>query len=204
MQFMSWRAIFLITFVIAMPILALPPVARRIDELLYGKPPADFARPPAPPPVIEARPPKPQGISQAGYEEQSPAAGAIEPASYAKNESPPLLAPTPQFEPLAPQFEPLPAQALSSTLPEPAIDERKIAQLQEIRARLEQLGADYVVVEIQEGGRYRFHCRMLVDDRSRFTKPFEASAFDPVGAGNEVLRAVEAWRAAGSSARPRP
>jgi hypothetical protein len=186
---------FLITFVVAMPVLALPPVARRIDELLYGPPPADFGRPPAPPPptpVIEARPPKSDGISQAAYQEASPVGDALA-ASYVKNDSPPLLAPTPQFEPLAPP----PA----SPAGEPIVDEHKIAALQQIRARLEQLGADYVVVEVQDGGRFRFQCRMLVDERSRFTRPFEASGFDPVAAGEEVLRAVEGWRAAGSAGR---
>src|SRR5437867_6810015 len=49
MRFLSLRALFLLGFVIAMPVLALPPVARRIDELLYGPPPADFGRPPAAP-----------------------------------------------------------------------------------------------------------------------------------------------------------
>jgi hypothetical protein len=70
--------------------------------------------------------------------------------------------------------------------------------LQQIRGRLEELGADYLIVETTDGGgRYRFHCRMLVDARSRFTRPFEAESPDPLAAGEEVLRAVEAWRAKG-------
>ena len=32
MRFLSLRAVFLLGFVVAMPVLALPPVARRIDE----------------------------------------------------------------------------------------------------------------------------------------------------------------------------
>ena len=46
MRFLSLRAVFLLGFVVAMPVLALPAVARRIDELLYGSPPTDFGRPP--------------------------------------------------------------------------------------------------------------------------------------------------------------
>jgi hypothetical protein len=89
-------------------------------------------------------------------------------------------------------------QRRSSLLPEPErrIDDQAIARLQQIRQRLEQLGAEYVIVESLEGGRYRFHCRMLIDERSRFTKPFETSSFDPVAAGEQVLQSVQAWRAA--------
>lgn len=200
MQFLSWRSTFLFAFVVGMPILALPPVARRVDELLYGAPPADFGRPPAPPPTpgVQSVPaPLPTGpLSRASYDEPSPATGLTQPASYTTTESPPLLAPAPPFEPLAP--------AVPAATPEPAIDDQKIAQLQAIRERLEQLGADYVVVEVLEGRRYRFYCRMLVDDRTRFTRPFEASAFDPVAAGQEVLQSVEAWRTAARPAAPSP
>jgi hypothetical protein len=139
--------------------------------------------------------PKANGLSRALYNETSPAAGAAQPATYLANESPPLLAPTPRFEPLAPQPPAAPP-------PEANTDDQTIARLQQIRERLERLGADYVVVEVQEGGRYRFHCRMLVDDRSRFTKPFESSGFDPVAAGMEVLQQVESWRG-GAAEQPR-
>jgi hypothetical protein len=84
---------------------------------------------------------------------------------------------------------------------EPSIDEMTLARLQQIRQRLEDLGADYVIVEARESGGFRFHCRMLVDDRSRFTRPFEASAGDAVAAGEQVLREVEAWRTAGNDVR---
>jgi hypothetical protein len=192
MQFLSWRSMFLFAFVVAMPILALPPVARRVDELLYGAPPANFGRPPSPPPTNEHVPAaKPDGpLAQARYDEPSPATGLAQPASYTMIDSPPLLAPALPFEPIVP-----PAAAAAAT--ESSVDNQQIAQLHGIRERLEELGADYVVVEVLDGPRYRFFCRMLVDERSRFTKPFEASAFDPVAAGREVLQNVEAWRAAG-------
>jgi hypothetical protein len=199
MPFLSLRAIFLLGFVIAMPILALPPVARRIDEFLYGPPPSDFGRPPiATPPSEELLPQKPGQVSRASYDESSPAGAALEPAGFPAVASPPLLAPTPQFEPLAP-----PASALAAA-PEPKIDDQTIARLQQIRQRLEQLGAEYVIVETQAGGRFRFHCRMLVDERSRFTRPFEASSFDPVAAGEQLLRGVEAWRAAAANPQALP
>jgi hypothetical protein len=83
------------------------------------------------------------------------------------------------------------------------VTEHTIARLQQIRQRLEDLGAEYVVVETTgDGGRYRFFCRMLVDQRSRFTRPFESSAFDPLAAGEQVLKDVETWRSAGRAAAP--
>jgi len=187
MRFLSLRAFFLVGFVIAMPVLALPPVARQIDRLLYGAPPTDFGRPPSAPPLPqEPTAEKPSPIAQASYNEPSPAPAT----AFASDDGPPQLAAAPQFDPLPGPGSPLLPQ------PERRIDDQAIARLQRIRQRLEQLGAEYVLVESLEGGRYRFHCRMLIDERSRFTKPFEVASFDPVGAGEQVLESVEAWRAA--------
>lgn len=197
MRFLSLRAVFLLGFVVAMPVLALPPVARRIDELLYGPPPTDFGRPPvADAPLADF--PAPQvasgQVAPVRYDEPSPAAGI----SSAPNDlafSPPPLTPAPEFAIPSPPPQP----ATDGGASEPRIDERTIARLTEIRQKLEQLGAEYVIVETMDGGRFRFHCRMLVDDRSRFTRPFEASSFDCVAAGEQVLRDVEAWRLAAAS-----
>jgi hypothetical protein len=195
MRFLSLRAVFLLGFVVAMPVLALPPVARRIDALLYGPPPIDFGRPPiAAPPLEELTQPKVTGpIAPALFDEPSPAVATVAVATLQQSTSPPPLPPTPQFAPPSPP----PANAAPPT-PETRIDERTIARLQQIRQRLEELGADYVIVETQNGGRFRFHCRMLLDSQSRFTRPFEASSFDPIAAGDQVLREVEQWRAAAS------
>jgi hypothetical protein len=59
------------------------------------------------------------------------------------------------------------------------------------------------VLEAQDGGRFRFHCRMIVDDRTRFTRPFEATTPDCVAAGEQVLREVENWRLAARENVPR-
>jgi hypothetical protein len=94
MRFLSLRAVFLFGFVIAMPVLALPPVARQIDRLLYGAPPTDFGRPPAAPPLPhEPAAEPPASIAQASYNEPSPAPAT----AFAAQESPPLLAAAPQF-----------------------------------------------------------------------------------------------------------
>lgn len=104
---------------------------------------------------------------------------------------PPPLASISAFQPLAP-----PAAGLDAE----AIDAATLARLQQIRQRLEDLGADYVIVETTDGtGRYRFHCRMLVDERSRFMRPFESISSDPLAAGEAVLREVEAWRTAATT-----
>jgi hypothetical protein len=81
-----------------------------------------------------------------------------------------------------------------------------MARWQQIRQRLEQLGAEYVLVDAQDSGRFRFHCRMVVDPHTRYTRPFEATSFDPLAAGEQVLSEVEKWRqaAASSPAVPTP
>jgi hypothetical protein len=198
MRFLSLRAVFLLGFVVTMPVLALPAVARRIDELLYGSPPTDFGRPPAPAPLLdEPVAPKMAGlVSPARYEETSLAAAYGSTAPVATPSSPPPLAAAPEFSPAS-----LPPTSANPPAPEPKIDEAVLARLQQIRQRLEDLGAEYVIVETQDSGRFRFHCRMIVDERSRFTRPFEASSFDAVAAGEQVVREVEAWRAAAGDVR---
>src|SRR5205823_197075 len=126
-------------------------------------------------------------------DEPSPAAPlAINPVE-APAAAAPAFSPTSRFDP--------PSTTAAASAPEPKIDERAIARLQQIRGALEQLGAEYVIVEALESGRFRFHCRMLVDANLRFTKSFEASSFDPVAAGQQVLRDVETWRAVANEPR---
>lgn len=199
MQFFSLRAIFLLGFIVAMPVLALPSVARRIDEWLYGAPPADFGRPPVPPPLTDEpiAPVARSSVAPARFDETSPAPQSLTPQSYVQQASatgryepaiPPPVSVSSPFAPVAVHPATLPPAA------EPQIDERTIARLQQIRQRLEELGAEYVLVDTQDSGRFRFHCRMLVDGRSRATRSFEGSSFDPVAAGEQVLGDVERWR----------
>jgi len=196
MRFISLRAFFLLAFVVAMPVLALPPVARWIDELLYGPPPVDFGMRPSSAPVPAA--PQPELVAPAGYVDDSPAPAAGPRGLDAQAAVAPPLAPPPAFQPLAPP-PPLAATA------EPVIAEATIARLQQIRQRLEELGAEYLVVDaLENGSGYRCHCRMLVDPRSRFTRPFEASGADPLLVSEQVLRDVETWRTAGIENRARP
>jgi hypothetical protein len=215
MRFFSLRGLFLLGFIVAMPVLALPSVGKRIDEWLYGPPPSDFGRAPVPPPITEepmtpliASPVVKSSIAPARFDEPSPAPqNLVQPAQLTSSfspaavgnryeaPSPPALAPTPPFA--TPEVK-------GEASPEPKIDERTIARLQLIRDRLEQLGAEYVLVDTQDSGRFRFHCRMLVDPRTRYTRPFDAASFDPIAAGEQVLAEVERWRSAAATIPANP
>jgi len=202
MRFLSLRALFLLGFVVAMPVLALPPVARWMDELLYGLPPSDFARPPmsaSPSKAKEVIPPlAADPVSHAGFAEAGPAAVGQGSRGLESSSTPPPLTPLPSFAPL------VPPQPVATEL-ETKIDERTMAQLQEVRRRLEELGAEYVVVETIDGsGQYCFRCRMLVDPQSRLPHRFEATAADPIAAAQQVLRAVESWRSAAAERQTQP
>src|SRR5437764_13178773 len=100
MRFLSLRAMFLLGFVIAMPVLALPPVARRIDELLYGPPPADFGRPPAAAPISDelVQPKAAMPHSPPRYDEPSPAGRALAGGPVEPPAAGPSLSPSPRFD----------------------------------------------------------------------------------------------------------
>jgi hypothetical protein len=191
MRFLSLRALFLLGFVVAMPVLALPPVARWFDELLYGPPPTNFGIPPAASRPIQevVQPATAERDSPAGFDAQGLAASA-----HASQRPSDAVAPPPLLMPQAPFAPP----ANQEKIEQPSkIDEQTIVHLQQVRQRLEELGAEYVIVETIDGsGKYRFHCRMLVDAQTRFTRAFEATSTDPIAAADQVLREVEGWRVA--------
>jgi hypothetical protein len=224
MRFLTLRAVFLIGFVVAMPVLALPPVARRVDDLLYGPLPNDSShRPIVAPAVQSAHSPASQYTSGASAIEAKPAVvmearllqTAPAPGSTVNDNSPWPTAPSgapqnsaaareepdpPPLTPL-PSFAPLSAASRRTTEPEPEIDDRTVARLDQVRKRLEELGAEHVIAESLEGAsRYRFRCRMFVDANSQLTHPFEAIAADPVAAAEQVVTQVEQWRAAANRA----
>jgi hypothetical protein len=173
---------------VALPLLALPVAARLIDSRLNDAPPVELAAAASVtggekvvglPMIVERIVP----TDAADPADLSPSAGLDDPGA-------PPLAPAAAFEPLW-----TPAAAPQVADEEVQIDEQTIAQLQKVRTRLEELGADYVIVETTDfGGQFRFHCRMLVDANSPFKRPFEAISRDPLAAGQQVLREVEAWR----------
>ena len=205
---LTLRSLFLIGFIIAVPVLALPRITRLIDQALYGHsgatiPPVDAlpAGQPMPQQVIE--PQIAERTSPASYDAPaSPTEGTGLRSGYegldALVAAPPPLAPLPNF-PSAPAVPPtsLPAS------PSVEIRETMISQVQQIRERLELLGAKYILLETADGsGQFRFHCQMLLEN-SAYTRDFEATGPDPLMAAQTVLREVETWRTAARPAATR-
>ena len=199
MQFLPLRALFLLAFVVAMPVLALPAVARRIDELLYPPPATNFSSGPAVGPLpanAETKPPV-ADVSPASW--QTPVEPTAEaPGLESPRTEPPLL-------PATPGFATANAGGQVEANAETPIDRATLGRLEQIRSRLEQLGAHYVLVEMSADGRsYRCHCQMLVDANSAYTRPFEATTAGPLEAAEQVLRDVERWRLAAAAGTARP
>jgi hypothetical protein len=65
-----------------------------------------------------------------------------------------------------------------------------------VEKKLRGLGANYYLLENwgDQGECYRFHCRIAVAKGGNFTKHFEATDEQPLGAMARVLADVEAWR----------
>ncbi|MCE9529454.1 MAG: hypothetical protein K8R36_25675 [Planctomycetales bacterium] len=194
------RAVFIIGFLIVLPVMAMPSVAKLLDGLLYGEPeksvPTTGAEPaPAPSKSVVAE------ASQATHEVPLSADGTALPdelGSHGLAERFPVAPPPPLQR--APDFLPRgegPAAGESAT---PAadvgpLDQATANQIDAVRGRLEELGAEYVRLEMSEDGR-TFHCLcdMLLGGEGNKTQPFEATRNDPVAAVRAVLTNVEAWR----------
>ena len=210
MRFLSLRAIFLIGFVIVMPILALPAVARRLDDWIYGPPPSEHAIAPLRSelePSIE--PQVAERASPASFDEiDAGASRRSDRGLDAPSPTPPLLSPLPAFPPLVstPTPESTPSTAAITTS-EPSIgplSDAAASRLQQIRGELEQLGADYIILETADAGtNYRLHCDVRIDEATRNTRPFEAVSPEPLAAAERVLAEVSAWRTAARQTDPR-
>jgi hypothetical protein len=199
----SLRALFLLGFAVGMPLLALPPVTRRIETWLYGPPPVDLLRPAAARPLSEVIAPQAiERVSPASFEELAPLDDIRSRLPHegidALAAEPPPLAPPAAFPPLS--REPLALDKPAAAAAQPELNAAAIARLKEIRQELENLGAEYILLETTDGsGTYRFHCQMKIDSQSPYTRQFEAAAANPLAAAEEVLSAARAWR---SAARP--
>jgi hypothetical protein len=200
MRTISLRAIFLIGFVIAMPILALPSVARRVDDWLYGPPPSDATLAPLRSEVQQIIEPQvAERASPASFDEVDPSIAQRVPNQGLDAPPPdlPPLSPLPVFPPLVSTPEPQPPANPQTTPPAGPLSDADTQRLIQIRTRLEELGADYMVLETTDmTGSYRFHCDIRIDDRARYTRPFEAVSTEPLAAAEKVLAEVSAWRTA--------
>jgi hypothetical protein len=196
MRTLSLRAIFIIGFVIVMPLLALPAVARRLDDWFYGPPPATTAQSRLRKelaPVLESA--AAEGISPASYDEvTAPEAARRDPHAGLDGlrTAPPTLDPLPAFDRV-----PGAADAEATSAAAAVLDNRAAARLAQIRNELEGLGAEYILLETTDGsGAYRFHCQMPLNDEAPYTREFEATAAEPLAAAERVLGEVSAWRTA--------
>ncbi len=209
MRFLSLRAIFLIGFVIAMPILALPAVARRLDDWIYGPPPSEHAIAPLRSELESSiQPQVAERASPASFDEIDAGASRRSGVLDAPSPTPPLLSPLPAFPPLVSTPTPDSApSAAATTKSEPSIgplSDAAASRLQQIRGELEQLGADYIILETADSGaNYRFHCDVRIDEATRYTRPFDAVSPEPLAAAERVLAEVSAWRTAARQADPR-
>jgi hypothetical protein len=189
---------FLLGFVIVMPLLALPAVARRLDDWLYGPPPENLSQSRLRQelaPALAAQ--SSEGVSPASFDEVAAPAfarGDGQPGLDDLPASPPPLDPLPTFERLTTTVEPGAIRAAAHS----PLDDATAARLVRIRAELETLGAEYILLETSDaGGTYRFHCQIRVSDAAPYTREFEATAGDPLAAALRVLGEVSAWRTAG-------
>ena len=202
MRTMSLRAVFLLGFVIVMPLLALPAVARRLDDWIYGSPPDDLAHSARQEVLMQAIEPQiVERASPASFEQvaapPSPAHRGAEEGLDALTLSPPPLDPLPAFDRSASFHSSSPAEPSIEPLNPAPLDDDQTTRLLEIRRQLETLGAEYILLETTpDSGAYRFHCQMRLSEQAPYNRPFEAVATDPLRAAQQVLADVSAWRTA--------
>ncbi len=191
----SVRSIVLVAFLFGLPVLAIPWVSKQFDVGIYG-----VAKKSVPDLIVSTGPQRTQepvqidGVSPARFDEsliqQEPARPPQSGGLDAVVSAPPLLSVPPSFASRLPARSP-PGFGGNALL-EP------LADVQQVRQKLEQLGAQYVVLEeLDAGQRYRFSVQMQVSPRLPQVRPFEALASDPAVAARQVLADVEAWRTAG-------
>lgn len=190
----SLRSIVLVAFLIGLPILAIPWVSKQLDAGIYG-----VEKKTVPDLIVSTGPQRTQepvqidGVSPARFDEsliEREPERPRQPAGLdAVVSAPPLFSEPPSF---ARRLPPSSRNgATGSTSLEP------LAYVQQVRQKLEELGAQYVVLEeLNAGQGYRFAVQMQVSPRQPQVRPFEAIASDPASAARSVLTDVETWRTA--------
>lgn len=190
----SLRSILLVAFLIGLPILAIPWVSKQLDAGIYG-----VEKKTVPDLIVSTGPQRTQepvqidGVSPARFDEsliEREPARPREPAGLdAVVSAPPLFNEPPSFARRLPPNSPSPVTGNAPLEP--------LAYVQQVRQKLEELGAQYVVLEeLNAGQGYRFAVQMQVSPRQPQVRPFEAVASDPATAARSVLTEVETWRTA--------
>lgn len=186
----SVRSIVLVAFLVGLPMLAIPWVSQQLDANIYG-----LDKKSVPELIVTTGPQRTQeplhtgDVSPARFDEslieREPERPPEPTGLDAVVSAPPLLSAPPTFASRVPTRALADAAAL-----EP------LAYVQQVRQKLEDLGAQYVVLEELEAGQYRFSVQMQVSPRQPQVQPFVAVAADPVTAARTVLADVETWRTA--------
>lgn len=195
------RSLVLVGFLIGLPVLAIPWVSKQLDVNFYGA-----AKTTVPdlvivneqnsaPPQRAHQPLQIDGVSPARFDESLVEREPERPREAAGLDAvvsaPPLRMP-PSFASRMPNR---PSDPTADPAANPQLE--PFAYVQQVRQKLEQLGAQYVVLEeLDAGQRYRFSVQMQVSPRMPQVRPFEAVAADPVVAARSVLADVETWRTA--------
>lgn len=191
---LSLRSIVLIAFLIGLPILAIPWVSKQLDANIYG-----VEKKTVPDLIVSTGPQRTQeplqidGVSPARFDDsmiQREPERPHQPAGLdAVVAAPPLFSEPPSFA------RRLPPNAPNGPIGNPQLE--PLAYVQQVRQKLEELGAQYVVLEeLNSGQGYRFAVQMQVSPRQPQVRPFEAVANDPATAARSVLTEVESWRTA--------
>lgn len=207
------RAGFIVGFLIVLPVIAMPKVAALLDQLLYGESKStlpsvasekDLSSPPPSPGPGPANA-EPAALDVPQFAESASMLESPERSSPGRRfQPPPTMPPSADFVRQAGNSEP----ANSPVEPAPDVgplDQATAARIDAIRGRLEELGAEYVRLEMSADGR-EFHClcHMLVGNDPSNLQPFEALRKDPVDAAQAVLTSVEDWRTAERTPAPSP
>ena len=148
----------------------------------------------APPPTVGGRA---SGLS--GNQPGAVLANYDFPASASNPESASTVYPPATSDPASPSHRANVPD--TSTIPGPRVaqeigEAKTLDQFLHIQQRLRDLGANYYLLENwgEQGECYRFHCRVAVGNSANFTKHFEATDNQPLGAMTKVLADVESWR----------
>lgn len=214
---LSVRAFFLIGFIIALPVLAIPKISELTDRYLYGPEKAAVGDGTAAPAGQTIEPYGDIGASPASFDAPLFAPESHGPAPERapwQNDLPPSFGPEPRFasrgDTPASQAIPQPpaysadtasydqgGYSAAATTPASPFGEEILSQLQQIRAALELMGAQALVLEAVEGtSNYHFHCEVQLNPQSPYTRQFEAVSPDPLLAAETVLAEVTRFRQA--------
>jgi hypothetical protein len=199
------RTLGIFAFLLAMPLLALPPVANWAESVLSQMPNLldNLASNLAATLNLAAPATRPRDASPlvGGHRTPAEAAGANSAELLIHREALPASAHGFMGQPGVETATRSESAAVPASTPVRHTPDQHVAVLS---ARLEQLGARNFTLEPFDARRFRFRCEVPLADDSVYSKPFEAIDADAVGAIRLVEAAVVAWRSGSAAGSPAP